>query len=110
MYPLHDRVRFQTSCPQPHFYNIVLLPILQHELRTPLQGIMGITSLMLEQQDYERDSEQLMHGSLMKDHSESLGLIMASSSLLLNLINNLLDVKKATANSKCKTRMRRILR
>lgn len=67
---------------------------LTHELRTPLQGIMGITSLMLEQKDSEEGAKQ----SFVQDNSESLGLIMASSSLLLNLINNLLDVKKATAN------------
>lgn len=71
---------------------------LTHELRTPLQGIMGITSLMLEQEDYGRDSKQLTRASFVQDNAESLGLIMASSSLLLNLINNLLDVKKATAN------------
>lgn len=62
---------------------------------------MGITSLMLEQQDYERNTQQMTGSSVGKDNIESLGLIMASSSLLLNLINNLLDVKKATANSKC---------
>mmetsp|Transcript_9035 Transcript_9035/g.22397 ORF Transcript_9035/g.22397 Transcript_9035/m.22397 type:complete len:452 (+) Transcript_9035:1779-3134(+) len=56
---------------------------------------MGITSLMLEQKDY---SEQEASATLVNDNAESLGLIMASSSLLLNLINNLLDVKKATAN------------
>ncbi len=56
---------------------------------------MGITSLMLEQTD------QHDHQPVVNDNADSLGLIMASSSLLLNLINNLLDVKKATANSKC---------
>ena len=71
---------------------------LTHELRTPLQGIMGITSLMLEQQNFERNTAELTSTSFSKDNIESLGLIMASSSLLLNLINNLLDVKKATAN------------
>eukprot|EP00536_Pseudo-nitzschia_multiseries_P004933 jgi/Psemu1/189374/e_gw1.87.68.1 len=65
---------------------------LTHELRTPLQGIMGITSLLLQQ-----DSSLGLKQSN-KDALESLGLIMASSSLLLNLINNLLDVKKVTAN------------
>ena len=78
---------------------------LTHELRTPLQGIMGITSLMLEQKDSERDSELVTKESFVQDNSESLGLIMASSSLLLNLINNLLDVKKATANSKWNRRV-----
>jgi len=72
---------------------------LTHELRTPLQGIMGITSLLLEQ-DFTRDAgmEPVAGSSFGKDAIESLGLVMASSSLLLNLINNLLDVKKATAN------------
>jgi hypothetical protein len=64
---------------------------------------MGITSLMLEQTEFGRDAKQLTGASLVKYNAESLGLIMASSSLLLNLINNLLDVKKATANSKCRT-------
>lgn len=59
---------------------------LTHELRTPLQGIMGVTSLLLQQAS-----------DLTKDAVESLKLIMASSTLLLNLINNLLDVKKANA-------------
>jgi signal transduction histidine kinase len=62
---------------------------LTHELRTPLQGIMGVTSLLLQQ------ATDLNHDML-----ESLKLIMASSSLLLNLINNLLDIKKVTAKSK----------
>lgn len=35
---------------------------------------------------------------------ESLELVMASSSLLLNLINNLLDFRKCNANSKLPTR------
>ena len=48
---------------------------------------MGITSLMLQAPELSNDS------------MESLKLIMASSTLLLNLINNLLDVKKATAKS-----------
>lgn len=68
---------------------------LTHELRTPLQGIMGITSLLLDAQELTSDSH------------ESLKLIMASSSLLLNLINNLLDVKKATAKSKLRASNRK---
>lgn len=49
---------------------------------------MGITSLLLQGHELSYDA------------MESLKLIMASSSLLLNLINNLLDVKKATSKSK----------
>jgi len=59
---------------------------LTHELRTPLQGIMGVTSLLLQQENI-----------LDCDMLESLKLIMASSSLLLNLINNLLDIKKVNS-------------
>ena len=62
---------------------------LTHELRTPLRGIMGVTSLLLQQA-----------GDLKSEMLESIKLIMASSSLLLNLINNLLDIKKVTAHSK----------
>ena len=65
---------------------------LTHELRTPLQGIMGVTSMLVQQAN-----------ELSNDILESLKLIMASSSLLLNLINNLLDVKKANAKSKYST-------
>jgi len=59
---------------------------------------MGITSLMLQQQQSQTVTRYNEKVDLKKDAEESLGLIMASSSLLLNLINNLLDVKKATAN------------
>lgn len=62
---------------------------LTHELRTPLQGIMGVTSLLLQQAS-----------SLKNDALDSLKLIMGSSILLLNLVNNVLDIKKADAKSK----------
>lgn len=39
--------------------------------------------------------------SLPKEALDLLELVMASSSLLLVLINNLLDVRKCSANSKC---------
>jgi len=109
---------------------------LTHELRTPLQGIMGITSIMLDagqgetggdggsrgcsrhddhdnnnnnnnnkdicvynndQQQHHYQQKQQNQQQLSSDAMESLNMIMASSSLLLNLINNLLDVKKATS-------------
>lgn len=61
---------------------------LTHELRTPLQGIMGMTSLILDNDD----------GSLKSDTKESLSLVMVSSRLLLTLINNILDVRKCDAS------------
>jgi len=60
---------------------------LTHELRTPMQGIMGVTGMLLQQKENAKDAVLI----------ESLRLIMASSGLLLNLINNLLDVKKVNS-------------
>ncbi|VEU33382.1 unnamed protein product [Pseudo-nitzschia multistriata] len=60
---------------------------LTHELRTPMQGIMGVTGMLLHQKQ-NADAVTV----------ESLKLIMASSGLLLNLINNLLDVKKVNSD------------
>jgi len=59
---------------------------LTHELRTPMQGIMGVTDMLLQQ---NKSNKNVDTGLI-----DSLKLIMASSELLLNLINNLLDVKK----------------
>ena len=58
-----------------------------------MQGIMGVTGMLLQQytpKDEQPDSNLV----------GSLKLIMASSGLLLNLINNLLDVKKFDSESK----------
>jgi signal transduction histidine kinase/DNA-binding NarL/FixJ family response regulator len=59
---------------------------LTHELRSPLQGIMGMTSLVLGDP------------GLSDDTKESLSVVMTSSRLLLTLVNNLLDVRKCDAN------------
>jgi signal transduction histidine kinase/ActR/RegA family two-component response regulator len=59
---------------------------LTHELRTPLQGVMGITSMLLDDPDLSEDAQ------------ESLTVVMTSSRLLLTLINNLLDVRKCDAD------------
>ena len=53
-----------------------------------MQGIMGVTGMLLQQ---KHDADNVL--------VESLKLIMASSGLLLNLINNLLDVKKVNSES-----------
>ena len=66
--------------------------VLTHELRTPLQGIMGATSMLLQNKN---ESEE--------ESEDSLKLIMASSGLLLNLINNMLDVKRVAEGSKSQT-------
>ncbi|KAG5180670.1 hypothetical protein JKP88DRAFT_349439 [Tribonema minus] len=61
---------------------------LSHDLRTPLQGIMGVTSTLLMDMSPDRDHE---HGLLIA--------VMASSRLLLTLINNLLDVRRLETRS-----------
>jgi hypothetical protein len=56
-----------------------------------MQGIMGVTGMLLQQ---TKPKEQTDNNLI-----DSLKLIMASSGLLLNLINNLLDVKKVNSES-----------
>lgn len=57
-----------------------------------MQGIMGVTGMLLQQNNHlEQQTDNSLIGSLK--------LIMASSGLLLNLINNLLDVKKFDSES-----------
>lgn len=68
----------------------------QHELRTPMQGIMGVTGMLLQQNNSKEQSDD-------NNLVGSLKLIMASSGLLLNLINNLLDVKKFDSESELLT-------
>jgi signal transduction histidine kinase len=56
-----------------------------------MQGIMGVTGMLLQQiKPKDQTDNNLV---------DSLKLIMASSGLLLNLINNLLDVKKVNSES-----------
>ena len=66
------------------------MEVLTHELRTPLQGIMGITSMLVQDDTLPQSALDLLE------------LVMASSGLLLVLINNLLDIRKCNANSTCK--------
>jgi len=65
-----------------------MVRILSHELRTPLQGIMGSASMLLA--DLQPECDVSMH--------DSLSVILASSRLLLTLINNILDLGKLEAN------------
>ena len=56
-----------------------------------MQGIMGVTGMLLQQTKPKGQTDNNL--------IDSLKLIMASSGLLLNLINNLLDVKKINSES-----------
>jgi PAS domain S-box-containing protein len=62
-----------------------MMQMLSHEFRTPLQGIMGVSSTMLS---------DLEEGSVY----DCFATISASSRLLLTLINNVLDLGKMDAD------------
>jgi len=59
---------------------------MSHEIRTPISGIMGMTELLLREQD-KFDQEQV----------ENLRIIKSSSENLLNTMNDVLDFSKIEA-------------
>ena len=62
-----------------------LLAVCSHDLRSPLNGILGFTDLLLEK-DY-----------LESEDSEALTQIKISGNVLMDLINDILDLSKAKA-------------
>lgn len=61
-----------------------LLAMISHEIRTPMSGIIGMTELM--------DGDDIT-----AVHQDSLHVIQDSATLLLNMINDLLDLSKIDA-------------
>ena len=59
-----------------------LLSVCSHDLRTPLNGILGFTEIMLDRED------------LSKEEKHGLSEIKASGEVLLDLINDILDLSK----------------
>ncbi|MCL2487654.1 MAG: ATP-binding protein [Oscillospiraceae bacterium] len=57
---------------------------MSHELRTPLNAIIGMTNIALRERDFRRVTEHLKK-------------VEASSQLLLNIINDVLDMSKIDA-------------
>lgn len=60
------------------------LALLSHEFRTPLNGILGMTEILLM-------------SSLTEEQQQSVSVIQESSQLLLYLINDILDLSKLEA-------------
>ncbi len=65
----------------------VFLATMSHELRTPLNSIIGFTGAL----------QQELSGPLNEDQKKQLGMVRASGSHLLNLINDVLDISKIEA-------------
>lgn len=63
------------------------LATMSHELRTPLNSIIGFTGIL----------QQEMVGPLNEEQKKELGMVRDSSSHLLNLINDVLDISKIEA-------------
>ncbi|MBN2152156.1 MAG: transporter substrate-binding domain-containing protein [Candidatus Lokiarchaeota archaeon] len=63
------------------------LATMSHELRTPLNSIIGFTGIL----------QQEMVGPLNDEQKKQLGMVRNSSSHLLNLINDVLDLSKIEA-------------
>jgi signal transduction histidine kinase len=60
-----------------------------HELRTPLNSILGLTRILADP----------VYGSLDDEQAHQVGLIRDSTSTMLALVNDLLDVAKAESGS-----------
>ncbi len=63
------------------------LATMSHELRTPLNSIIGFTGIL----------QQEMVGPLNAEQKKQLGIVRDSSTHLLNLINDVLDISKIEA-------------
>lgn len=62
----------------------VFLANMSHEVRTPLNGVLGMTELLIES---ATDADQLQH----------LSLLRASANNLLTIVNDILDLSKVEA-------------
>jgi signal transduction histidine kinase len=78
---------------------IQTMSMLSHDLRSPLQGIMGVTSLALHEfEDHSYDEICFSMDGRTLDNSDTMYeyiyTIHSSSQLLLNFINNMMEIRK----------------
>jgi len=59
---------------------------MSHEIRTPLNAIIGFSSLLIEEEDEDKDE---FDKTLKKEY---INIIESNSDLLLNIINDILDI------------------
>lgn len=62
------------------------LAMMNHELRTPFNAILGMSECLLDE----------IYGSINPSQKEAIALIQSSSNHLLKLINDILDISKLT--------------
>ncbi|MEA5486480.1 MULTISPECIES: hybrid sensor histidine kinase/response regulator [Pseudanabaena] len=62
------------------------LSMMNHELRTPFNAILGMSECLLEE----------IYGSINPSQKDAIALIQSSSNHLLKLINDILDISKLT--------------
>jgi len=80
-----EMIAAKESAEQSNRYKSQFLSRMSHEVRTPMNAIIGITEI------------QMQNGKLPADIKEALGKISTSGYLLLGIINDILDMSKIEA-------------
>ncbi|PIE19939.1 MAG: hypothetical protein CSA65_00390 [Proteobacteria bacterium] len=81
---VEERRRAEEEAQRANRAKSQFLANMSHELRTPMNGIIGMTELVL-------------HGGLAAQQRESLRLVLSSAEALLALLNDILDFSKIEA-------------
>ncbi len=74
----------KTKAEESDHLKSAFLASMSHELRTPLNSIIGFSGILLQE----------MAGPLNAEQKKQLGMVKSSSSHLLDLINDVLDISK----------------